>query len=537
MLDDFSRFVGEEIEGRYVLCEVLGEGSYGVVFSAEERAFGEAVGSVALKLMRPKGAAEREAVVREVRAMAGLSHPNLVAYRSSGEVGSGPLKGCLYLATELAEGSLADELLLKGKLPEEEVRALARDLASALEYLHSQQAVHRDVKPENVLRCGTVWKLGDFGLVRAFAGTQVSASGMKGTALYMSPEAVESQTGPHVDIWALGVVLQQAASGTLAYTGGSKAELIAGLLAKEPTIAAGLPGWLEALVRACLDKERSKRPVAKDVLECATVASPPSKGRFAKDGRGRLSKEDILTGYELGRQLTSGRTIPRDALKRLRALDFREATDSLLSNLRISTRLQSLSIAGSRVTDAGLTPIRGLSELKYVHFSNCYSITDCGIRNFESLLDLEFVCFFQTPLTDAGLSHLRNLTKLENLWLQWTAVRGLGLAGLTKLTELRWLSLTHSPVNDASLAYVHQFTKLMTIELGETEVTDAGLAILKDLVSLQEIVLLGTGVTDEGILHLENLHNLTYVDLHRTRVTAQGVQRLSTVLPHCQVRI
>ena len=441
MLDDFSRFVGEEIEGRYVLCEVLGEGSYGVVFSAEERAFGEAVGSVALKLMRPKGAAEREAVVREVRAMAGLSHPNLVAYRSSGEVGSGPLKGCLYLATELAEGSLADELLLKGKLPEEEVRALARDLASALEYLHSQQAVHRDVKPANVLRCGSVWKLADFGLVRGFSGTQVSASGSKGTALYMSPEAVQGQTGPHVDVWALGVVLQQAASGTLAYTGGSEAELIAGLLAKEPTIAAGLPGWLEALVRACLDKERSKRPPAKDVplmlaaspAQSVAVVPPTSEPRAEK-----VSREFAqIVAKKLG-------------------IEPKRVTRGFL------TGLQTLYLSSTQVTDAGLAHLQDLTGLQKLYLGDTH-VTDAGLAHLHGLTRLQWLSLWNTKVTDAGLAHLQGLT-----WLQWldlgdTRVTDAGIAHLKGLNGLQWLSLRNTRVTDTGLAHLKRALRHCTV--------------------------------------------------------------------------
>ncbi len=488
---DPEQAIGEEIDGRYVLCEVLGEGSYGVVFSAEERSVGEAVGSVALKLMRPKGAAEREAVVREVRAMAGLSHPNLVAYRSSGEVGSGPLKGCLYLATELAEGSLADELLLKGKLPEEEVRALARDLASALEYLHSQKAVHRDVKPANVLRCGSVWKLADFGLVRGFSGTQVSASGSKGTALYMSPEAVQGQTGPHVDVWALGVVLQQAASGTLAYSGGSEAELIAGLLAKEPTIAAGLPGWLEALVRACLDKERSKRPPAKDVPRML-AASPTQSVRVVSP-----ASQKEPPAEEVSREFA-------EIVAKKLGIEPERVTRRFLSGL------QELSLWGTQMTGAGLAHLKGLAGLQTLELGD-------------------------TRVTDAGLAHLQGLTGLQKLWLSNTRVTDAGLAHLQGLIGLQWLNLRNTQVTGAGLEHLKGLTGLQKLWLSNTRVTDAGLAHLRGLTGLQSLSLQGTQVTDAGLAHLKGLAGLQRLSLQDTQATDSGLAHLKKALPHCTV--
>ncbi|MBZ0214179.1 MAG: serine/threonine protein kinase [Nitrospirae bacterium] len=484
---DPGQAIGEEIDGRYVLCEVLGEGSYGVVFSAEERSVGEAVGSVALKLMRPKSAAEREAVVREVRAMAGLSHPNLVAYRSSGEVGSGPLKGCLYLATELAEGSLADELLLKGKLPEEEVRALARDLASALEYLHSQQAVHRDVKPANVLRCGSVWKLADFGLVRGFSGTQVSASGSKGTALYMSPEAVQGQTGPHVDVWALGVVLQQAASGTLAYSGGSEAELIAGLLTREPAIAAGLPGWLEALVRTCLAKDRKDRSDAGALLRMTAAQS----GAMAASPTFELPTNRSISP-EFAALVANGRGI-----------DPKWVTWEFLEGL------EELDFVFSDLTDVDLSPLGGLNGLRKLRISNA-NLTDSHLVHLRALVGLEELVLQDNGLTDVGMSNLSNLTGLRQLDLAKNQISDVGLAHLKGLANLEWLDLSGNPISGDGLAWLSGLTHLKCLAISDANLTDACIGHLSQLRSLTSLDICRNPITDRGIRSLkESLTNLS----------------------------
>ena len=268
--------LGRVVDGRYLLDEWLGGGSFGGVFLAGEYVDDRRLRTVAVKLLPAEPGDAGDAQRRELEVSLNLDHPNLLRCFSAGRCG---VEGfdVLYLTMEVAEGSL-EARLQESRLSESETRELALSLASALSHLHAKNLVHRDVKPGNVLRVGDAWKLADFGLVRGFSGTQVSASGMKGTALYMSPEAVQGQTGPHVDVWALGVVLQQAASGVLAYSGGSEAELIAGLLTKEPTIAAGLPEWLDALVRRCLARDRAVRPSSGELASILAMYKSASAG-------------------------------------------------------------------------------------------------------------------------------------------------------------------------------------------------------------------------------------------------------------------
>lgn len=162
----------------------------------------------------------------------------------------------------------------------DEVREVVEHVASALAYLADRGAVHRDVKPANILRVGSVWKLGDFGLVRGFSGTSLQASGRKGTVLYMSPEAMQGETGPFVDVWALGVVIQECLTGMLPYSGGSDTEIIAAALTREPTISHNLVEPFASVVRSCLTRDRMARWPAAHVLEAlrgeATRPAPRS---------------------------------------------------------------------------------------------------------------------------------------------------------------------------------------------------------------------------------------------------------------------
>jgi len=157
----------------------------------------------------------------------------------------------------------------------DEVCEVAVQMASALSYLCDRGAVHRDVKPANVLRVGNVWKLGDFGLVRGFAGTSMQASGRKGTVLYMSPEAMQGETGPFVDVWALGAVIQECLTGALPYSGNSDTEIIAAALTREPAISSDLSEPFASIVRSCLVRDRRRRMTATQVAAAFRGGSPP----------------------------------------------------------------------------------------------------------------------------------------------------------------------------------------------------------------------------------------------------------------------
>jgi serine/threonine protein kinase len=140
--------------------------------------------------------------------------------------------------------------------------------------MHGQRAVHRDLKPANVVRAEDRWKLGDLGLVRAVEGSLVNASESRGTLLYMAPEVLDDLVGPSVDVWALGVVLQECLTGVLAYTASNEKTLVKALVARAPTIVPNLPPPFDAVVRGCLVKDPRARWTAAQVLGVLSGVSP-----------------------------------------------------------------------------------------------------------------------------------------------------------------------------------------------------------------------------------------------------------------------
>ena len=254
---------GYRVDGRYELGERLGKGTYGEVWRAQEWLGGDYIGDVALKLCEAEQADLRQRLVREAQAMAQLAHPQLVAYR-----GCGLLEDRLfYLVMELADTSLEALLRTEGPQNTEVVAACIRDAARALAHIHGRNAVHRDVKPANLLRVGGQWKLGDMGLARAVSGQMQTASGAWGSPIYMAPEQAAGHTDRASDVYALGVTAQEALAGVLPYSASTPLELAAMMASTPPMLAADLePPW-DVLIPLMLSREPSDRPTAEVVVQ------------------------------------------------------------------------------------------------------------------------------------------------------------------------------------------------------------------------------------------------------------------------------
>ena len=281
-LFDQDAALGWLVDGRYRLARSCGNGAFGWVFAADEVVGTEVVGQCAVKLLQPRDSDARKSVLSEMRAGAALtrSHPGLLSHLAFGEVAApGVGKSYLYLTMELAEHSLGDCLKRPDRLGAAETGRMARDVAEALAWLHGRGVVHRDIKPDNVLYADGRWKLGDLGLVRPVDGILVRTVHQSGTPLYRAPETLDEMVGASVDVWALGVMLQQCLTGVLAYTASNDVALVKAMMAREPTIAPDLPSPFDAVVRGCLVKDPRARWTAQQVLEALSTGSSPTAPR------------------------------------------------------------------------------------------------------------------------------------------------------------------------------------------------------------------------------------------------------------------
>jgi CheY-like chemotaxis protein len=163
-------------------------------------------------------------------------------------------------------------------------------------------------------------------------------------------------------------------------------------------------------------------------------------------------------------------------------------------------------------------------------------ISDEELENLlTSLHDLRFLSLAETKVGDAGLVHLAALQNLQELHLDHTEITDDGLKLLASLPSLQILDLKGTHITDAGLADVGRLAGLKGLYLTRTGITDAGLRHLKNLTNLETLILWDTGIGDTGLEHLKSLKRLQEVILWSTQVTREGAEALQAALPGCDV--
>src|SRR5712691_263443 len=258
--------------GPYEILAPLGAGGMGEVYRARDTRL---LRDVAIKVLPEALHGDDEALSRferEARAIAALSHPNILAIHDFGRDGS-----VSYSVTELLEGETLRTALARGPLASRRAFEIGAAVAEGLSAAHSRGIVHRDVKPDNVfLTSHGVGKILDFGLVRhsdpGWRGADTASPTVGGTTPgivlgtigYMSPEQVRGdRADARTDIFALGCVLYEMLTGRRAFEGATAAEAFAAVLRDEPaalTEASGrVPAAAVPILRHCLEKNPEQR--------------------------------------------------------------------------------------------------------------------------------------------------------------------------------------------------------------------------------------------------------------------------------------
>ncbi len=310
--------------GPYEILSPLGAGGMGEVYRARDTRLDRTVAIKVLPSHLSNDASRRQRFEREARAISQLSHPHICALHDIGQQ-----DGTDFLVMEYVEGETLATRLEKGPLPTEQLLRTAIEIADALDKAHRQGVIHRDLKPSNVMLTKSGAKLLDFGLAKALPrpaplteslttmateGKPLTAEGsLVGTLHYMAPEQLESkEADARTDIFALGAVLYEMATGKRAFGGKTSASVIAAILERDPQPITSLqpmaPLALERLVKTCLAKDPDGRwQTAHDLmLELKWIAEAGSQaGAPAPVVTRRKRRERIAWGAGAGALLVA----------------------------------------------------------------------------------------------------------------------------------------------------------------------------------------------------------------------------------------
>src|SRR6202140_1181869 len=231
--------------GPYEILSAIGAGGMGEAYRAKDTRLDRIVAIKVLPAHLADSPELRERFEREARAIASLNHPHICIIYDVGHQ-----DGTDYLVMEYLEGETLAQRLLEGSLPLEQVLQYAIQIADALDKAHRKGVTHRDLKPGNIMLTKSGAKLLDFGLAKlrqngapaaplsqlSTAQNAVTAEGtILGTLQYMAPEQLEGkEADARTDIFAFGAVVHEMTTGRPAFSGKTKASVMAAILEREP---------------------------------------------------------------------------------------------------------------------------------------------------------------------------------------------------------------------------------------------------------------------------------------------------------------
>jgi TolB-like protein len=453
--------------GHYELGEPIGHGGMGAVYRARDTRLDR---DVAIKVLRDRLVTDADARARferEAKAVAALSHPNILAIYDFGVAGDVP-----YSVTELLEGQTLRDQLASGPVPWRRAVEIAAALADALTSAHGRGIVHRDVKPENVFLTGDGRvKLLDFGLARSTGHArarrpsespttiETTAGLVLGTMGYMAPEQARGDAAEAAaDIFALGCVLYEMVSGLRAFERDTPAETLAAILhAPVPPLPeeAHAPAALARVIEYCLQKSPAKRfrsardaaVALRTLLFDSAVGTPAPKRRTARGATAQHSVAVLpFTSWgEVGALEFLGEGIAENVINSLsgvrgvrvipRSLAFRHAgresepravgvelnTETLLSG-RVTVRGDQVHVQADLVDTSdesqiwGSRFVRPVADIEAVSSVLAYDICEALRGRFQTRVATPRRSRARAGSSPAYRDYLRG----RHLWNKWT---------------------------------------------------------------------------------------------------------------------
>jgi serine/threonine protein kinase len=302
--------VGRVVNGKYKIRELIAVGGMGKVYRAEQMPLGR---DVALKVLHVEGATSQDDTQfqkrfsREASILAKLQHPNIVTVFDYGQI-EGEKTARFFISMEFLSGeTLGRRIDSLGGLTADETIRVAYPIARGLTEAHAQGVIHRDLKPSNVIlvpsRDGEdVVKIVDFGIVKIIGdedGTEelTKEGAFIGSPKYMAPEQIDDggEVDARTDIYAFGIILYQCLTGTVPFHGATSLQTLMAHLhtppmpmrVRAPNVE--IPGWLDDLVMACIEKDPDKRPQTMDLVTRTLAAAAPSVNSTRRISAGDLA--------------------------------------------------------------------------------------------------------------------------------------------------------------------------------------------------------------------------------------------------------
>jgi len=297
--------------GPYLLLARVGAGGMGEVWRAEDTRLGR---TVAIKVLPPSVVADVEATARlkrEARTAAQLYHPSIATIHSIEQDGDH-----IFIVEEFVEGDSLTRVIRRGGLSEAEICRIARAVADALAEAHAKGIVHRDIKPDNIIVAGNRVKVLDFGIAKQVGIVGATSSdtptafvtqqGMiLGTIHYMSPEQALGKTiDGRADVFSLGVVLYEMATGRRPFGGETITETMTQIIRDDPaepvSVNPGISPGLNEIIQRCLRKNAAERYTAAELVTALDAQIGRAKtAPYTNANAVTAATPTLLTGSQL----------------------------------------------------------------------------------------------------------------------------------------------------------------------------------------------------------------------------------------------
>jgi serine/threonine protein kinase len=275
-VDDEADFEAPLLLGRYQPLQLLARGGSAMVFRARDETLGR---NVAIKHFNGFTENDLAAFHAEVQVLAKLNHHGVVAINDVGTDLSSPEEPHPFLVMEFVTGTTLRETIAARRLSTVEIGELGFEIAEALEYVHAQGVIHRDISPSNIMivhyntsSSRPRARLTDFGIAIAVGTREAPGSPTVGTAAYLSPEqTTDAVLTPASDIYSLGLVLLECFTRERAFPGSAIDSAIA-RREVDPPIPASVPATWRAIIQESTRRDPAERPSAAELAKDIRIA-------------------------------------------------------------------------------------------------------------------------------------------------------------------------------------------------------------------------------------------------------------------------